>query len=90
MKSPPSCECMAGKITVIFDKSIDKNARIVHNKIIPDEKRGAMSLEAIALLFQAAVVSGYTSWKWYIEWQDRKEKKRLKDKGDACQQKPKS
>lgn len=49
-----------------------------------------MSLEEIVLLLQAVVVSGYTSWKWYTEWQDRKEKKRLKDKGDAGKQKPES
>ena len=49
-----------------------------------------MSLEAIILLLQAVVVSGYITWRWYTEWQDRKEKKRQKEEGQPTKQEPNS
>ena len=49
-----------------------------------------MSLTEAILLLQAAIVSGYTSWRWYTEWLDRKEKKRQKEQGNAAKQEPDS
>ena len=46
-----------------------------------------MNLEAVFFL-QAVIISGYTIWKWYTEWQDRKEKKRLTGTGQPTKQEP--
>lgn len=40
------------------------------------ERREVMNVQDLT----SAVVLGYTSWKWYHEWKDRKKKERFQAK----------